>query len=164
MNETNLIYDAIIVGGGPAGLSAALVLGRCRRKVLLLNAGKSRNARTRATYGFLTRDGIKPAEFISVARDQLNRHTTVELLDAEAADAKCDGNRFEVTLDNGEHFKSRSLLLATGVVDEIPAIEGLDRFTAAAFITAHTATDMKSATSRLPSMDAERMVKVWHWR
>ncbi len=126
MNETNLIYDAIIVGGGPAGLSAALVLGRCRRKVLLLNAGKSRNARTRATYGFITRDGIKPAEFISIAREQLSRYTTVKLLEAEAADAKCVQNRFEVMLENGRRFKSRALLLATGVVDEIPAIEGLD--------------------------------------
>lgn len=121
------MYDTIIVGGGPAGLSAALVLGRCRRKVLLLNAGKSRNARTHATYGFLTRDGIKPAEFIGIAREQLSRYDTVELLEAEAADAKCLGeSRFEVTLADGTRFNSRSLLLATGVVDEIPAIEGLD--------------------------------------
>lgn len=120
------MYDTIIVGGGPAGLSAALVLGRCRRKVLLFNAGQSRNARTRAAYGFLTRDGIKPAELIKIAREQLSRYETVELQEAEVIDAKCVENRFEITLEDGSRFNSRTLLLATGVVDDIPQIEGLD--------------------------------------
>lgn len=120
------MYDAIIVGGGPAGLSAALVLGRCRRKVLLFNDGESRNARTRATYGFLTRDGVKPAELIRVAREQLSRYKSVELHGTEVIDAKCVENRFEVTLEDGRLFNSRTLLLATGVVDDIPQIEGLD--------------------------------------
>lgn len=119
------MYDTIIVGGGPAGLSAALVLGRCRRKVLLFNAGNSRNARTRAAYGFITRDGIKPGEFIDIAREQLRPYQSVELREAEVTNAKCVGkSRFEVKLDDGTRFNSRALLLATGVVDDIPQIEG----------------------------------------
>lgn len=120
------MYDTIIVGGGSAGLSAALVLGRCRRKVLLFNAGQSRNARTRAAYGFLTRDGIKPAELIRIAREQLSRYSSVELHEAEVISARCVENRFEVSLEDGKRFNSRTLLLATGVVDDIPQIEGLD--------------------------------------
>ncbi len=86
MNKTDFQYDTI-PGGGPAGLSAALMLGRRRRKVLLCNAGKLRNARTLATYSFFTNDGIKPAELIRIAREQLSRYETVELLDIEVKSA-----------------------------------------------------------------------------
>lgn len=120
------MYDTIIVGGGPAGLSAALILGRCRRRVLLCNAGESRNARTHAMYGFITRDGMKPGEFLGIAREQLRRYETVELREIEVTDARRVDNRFEVTLRDGARFDARTLLLATGVVDHIPKIQGLD--------------------------------------
>ncbi|HSB36641.1 MAG TPA: FAD-binding protein, partial [Thermoanaerobaculia bacterium] len=61
-------YDAIIVGGGPAGLSAALILGRCRRRVLLCDSGRPRNAVSRALHGFLTRDGVRPGELVAIGR------------------------------------------------------------------------------------------------
>jgi thioredoxin reductase len=121
-----MMYDTIIVGGGPAGLSAALILGRCRRKVLLCNAGASRNARTYAMYGFITRDGMKPAEFLGIAREQLRHYDTIELRDVEVTDARRVENRFEVTLQDGTSPTARTLLLATGVVDHIPEITGLD--------------------------------------
>jgi thioredoxin reductase len=119
------MLDVIIVGGGPAGLSAALVLGRCRRRVLILDAGHPRNAASRGLHGFLTRDGIEPAKFLRLAREQLRPYKTVELRRAEVTNARRLASGFEVTLNNGEVISSRRLLLATGVVDDIPVIEGL---------------------------------------
>lgn len=75
------MYDVIIVGGGPAGLSAAVMLGRCRRSVLLFDAGSPRNATSHAIHGFLTRDGTPPRDFLGVAREELRRYETVSLRD-----------------------------------------------------------------------------------
>ena len=119
------LLDVIIVGAGPAGLSAALVLGRCRRRVLICDAGHPRNASSHALHGFLTRDGINPTEFLHIAGEQLRPYETVELRQAEVTDARRQAHTFEVTLSTGERISSRKLLLATGVVDEIPSIEGI---------------------------------------
>ncbi len=118
------VLDVIIVGGGPAGLSAALVLGRSRRRVLVCDAGEPRNAVSHGLHGFLTRDGIEPAEFLHLAREQLSPYETVKLQRTKVLDANRRANNFEITLDNGERIFSRKLLLATGVVDEHPEIEG----------------------------------------
>lgn len=117
-------YDAIIVGGGPAGLSAALILGRCRRSVLLCDTGKPRNAASRALHGFFTRDGIPPRELLRIGRRQLRRYG-VELLRAEVTDARRTRGRFEVVLAAGRRLSSRTLLIATGVVDHLPAVDGV---------------------------------------
>ena len=122
------VFDVIIVGGGPAGLSAALVLGRCRRRVLICDAGNPRNAKSHGLHGFLTRDGIEPAEFLRIGREQLRPYETVELREIEVTDARREDDGFEITLSNGERLRSRKLLLATGVVDEVPKLEGLDKF------------------------------------
>jgi thioredoxin reductase len=120
------LFDVIIVGAGPAGLSAALILGRCRRRVLLCDTGQPRNAASQALHGFLTRDTIEPSEFLHLGREQLLKYTTVKLRTIKATDAVSDGNNFKVTLDDGIVVTSRKLLLATGVVDELPAIEGIE--------------------------------------
>lgn len=120
--------DVIIVGAGPAGLSAALVLGRCRRRVLVFDSGHPRNAASHGLHGYLTRDGIDPGEFLQIARDQLRQYETVQLRHVEVIDAQRLENSFEISLANGERFTSRRLLLATGVVDEIPQIEGMAEF------------------------------------
>ncbi len=122
------MFDCIIVGAGPAGLSAALILGRCRRRVLVCDAGKPRNEASKALHGFLTRDGIPPAELLKIGREQLRTYEGVELLEIEVTDAKRNQDGFDVTLKDGVILSSRKLLLATGVVDHLPEIAGIESF------------------------------------
>jgi thioredoxin reductase len=121
-----MIHDVIIVGAGPAGLSAALILGRCSRSVVVFDAGHPRNAASHAMHGFLTRDGVPPLEFLRLAREELRQYETVAVRDMEVVAAECrPDKRFAVTLGSGECLISRKLLLATGVVDNIPDIPGV---------------------------------------
>jgi thioredoxin reductase len=119
-------YDCIIVGAGPAGLSAALMLGRSRRRVLVCDGGETRNARSHAIHGYLTRDGTAPGEFLRLARGELERYPSVELRPALVTEADAVPDGFRVTIEGGARLTGRKLLLATGVVDELPEIEGLD--------------------------------------
>ncbi len=119
-------YDCIIVGGGPAGLSAALMLGRCLRRVLVCDAGEPRNARSRGIHGYLTRDGVPPREFLGHAREELARYDTVELRRQVIEDARRVPGGFELTAADGSRLAARKLLLATGVVDELPDLTGLE--------------------------------------
>jgi thioredoxin reductase len=119
------MYDVVIVGAGPAGLSAALILGRCRRRVLVCDVGRPRNAASHAMHGYLTRDGMAPAEFLAIGRRELEPYTTVELRQRAVVSAECTAkSRFEIELDSGEQVRARTLLLATGVVDNLPSLPG----------------------------------------
>ena len=116
-------YDAVIVGGGPAGLSAALILGRCRRRVLVCDVGKPRNFASHGLHGFLTRDGIEPAELLRIGREQLEPYG-VEMILREVTDAAVAPDGFRITLGDGRVVSARKLLLASGVVDRLPEFEG----------------------------------------
>ncbi len=117
-------YDVAIIGGGPAGLSAALMLGRCRRRVVVCDEGRPRNATSHAVHGFLTRDGENPRELLRIARTQLSKYG-VELVSARAIDARTDDDGFLVELSTGRQLRARRLLLATGMVDELPRVAGV---------------------------------------
>lgn len=117
-------WDVIIVGGGPAGLSAALVLGRCRRTVRLFDDGRPRNQVSHAVHGFLSRDGIPPAELRAISHEQLARYASVVVDRSRVVDATRSGNGFMVHTGDGRGFRCRKLLLAPGVVDAIPEQPG----------------------------------------
>ena len=127
------MYDVLIVGGGPAGLSAALLLGRCRRRVLVCDSGTPRNAASRALHGYLTRDGVAPMELLRLGRDELGQYG-IELRQAVVSGIAASADEFEVTLREGEPVRALAVLLATGIRDELPAVDGLD---ACYGITAH---------------------------
>ncbi len=114
------------MGGGPAGLSAALMLGRCLRRVLILDAGRQRNRGSRGIHGYLTRDGTPPAEFLRLAQQELGRYETVAIRSGTARHAGRTAGGFTVDTADGSRYFARKLLLATGVADDLPDLEGLD--------------------------------------
>jgi len=119
------MFDVIVVGGGPAGLSAALMLGRCRRKVLVCDLGQPRNRRSHALHGYLTRDGIAPAAFIEHGRRELAQYG-IEWRCVGVTNACWTTDCFTVTLHDGREENARFLLLATGVVDDLPLVPGFE--------------------------------------
>ncbi|HLV68295.1 MAG TPA: NAD(P)/FAD-dependent oxidoreductase [Polyangiaceae bacterium] len=122
------MYDVIVVGGGPAGMNTALVLGRARRRVLVCDSGEYRNYASRAIHGYLTRDGVSPAEFRRIARSELARYEGVELREIRVASAVRESDRFRVMFVGGGSAEGRRLVVATGVVDELPEIPGFEAF------------------------------------
>jgi thioredoxin reductase len=125
MGESKL-YDVIIIGGGPAGLSAALILGRCLRKTLIFDNGKPRNVRSKEMHGFLSRDGTNPLELLRIGKEQLEKYT-VEFNPMEVTKAtKLEGN-FEIEDETGAKYYCRKLLIATGIIDDIPKIDGIEK-------------------------------------
>lgn len=119
------MYDTLIVGGGPAGLSAALILGRCLRSVVVIDHGRPRNAYSHSLHGYLSQHDIPPKEFIRKSHDQLAHFENIQIKNAEALTVKKKENYFETYLSTGETIRSKKLLLATGVIDEVPNITGI---------------------------------------
>jgi len=123
-------FDIVIVGGGAAGLSAALVLGRARRRVAVIDAGRPRNAPAAHMHGYLSRDGMPPSELLATGRTEA-RSYGVEILDGmvetvDSSDTRDAGDpSFVVRLSDGVELTARRLLVTTGLIDEIPDLPGI---------------------------------------
>jgi thioredoxin reductase len=120
------MYDAIIVGGSYAGLSAAMQLARAGRKICVVDAGRPRNRFTKASHGFFGQDGMPPLEMIGAARSKVESYSSVTMIEGDAVHAtKNDDGYFIVTLKSNEELRSAKLLLAFGQVDILPEIPGV---------------------------------------
>ena len=123
------VWDVVIVGAGPAGLSAALVLGRACRKVLLCDRGTPRNWASKRMQGFLSRDGIEPRRFRELSHRELARYPQVKFRAARVTGAELlPDATFRVSFANASTARTRKLLLATGLFDRLPPFRGIDEF------------------------------------
>ncbi|KAI6251027.1 hypothetical protein HI914_00330 [Erysiphe necator] len=121
------LYDVVIVGGGPAGLSALSSLARVRRSALLIDSGKYRNDQTRNSHDVIGSDGMAPSLFRSRAREQIRRYPTVSLQNETVISIVRDDNQssFITTVSSGQKYKSRKIILATGIIDILPDTPGI---------------------------------------
>lgn len=117
-------FDIVIVGGGAAGLSAALVLARSRRRVLVVDAGTPRNGPASHMHGFLSRDGMPPADLLDVGRAEVRGYGGI-ITAGSVVEVVRDSAGFDVVTDEGERISARRVLVATGLRDELPDVAGL---------------------------------------
>jgi thioredoxin reductase len=120
------LLDAVVVGGGPAGLSAALVLGRARRRVLVVDTDRPANAASSAVGGLLAQAGVAPVDLRRAGREQLADHPSVEVRVDEARDVERVGQGFAVTLGDGTAVRTRALVLAHGLLYDPPPLPGVE--------------------------------------
>lgn len=127
-----MLFDCAIIGGGPAGLNAALIFGRARRNVILLDNNNPRNAVTQESHGFITRDGIKPKEFREIAHKDIGRYPSVICAKREVTSViKNDNNNepsFELVTSEKERYQSKTIIIATGLKDVLPSIENISDY------------------------------------
>lgn len=121
--EIRMLYDIVIVGGGPSGLSGALALGRARKRVFLCDSGPRRNAAAEHIHNFVTQDGTTPEDFRRIGRQQLARYPNVRAEDARVESIAGTRGAFRVALTS-EVVEARRVLLCTGMIDEMLPIDG----------------------------------------
>jgi thioredoxin reductase len=127
-NELDSAYDVVVIGGGAAGLAGALTLGRSRRTVLVVDSGEPRNAPAGHVHNYLTSEGMPPGELLAVGRDEVAQYG-VRFVSCVVTGVRqrSDDYRFQVDLANGDSVRARRLLVASGLVDELPEIPGVAR-------------------------------------
>jgi thioredoxin reductase len=118
------IYDVVVIGGGTAGLSAAVTLCRSLRSVLVIDAGEPRNCRSSGVHGFLTREGMPPDELLAAGRAEVRVHGG-EILHGRAISARDEGGVFTTELQDRQNLRSRRLLISSGFEDELPEVPGI---------------------------------------
>src|SRR5437899_5927886 len=123
-----MLYDCAIIGGGPAGLNAALILGRARRNAILIDNNNPRNAVTQESHGFITRDGIKPNEFRQIAHKELGKYPSVRDKKQEVTSVIKNEPLFELVTSKGERYQSKTIIISTGLKDILPNIPNISDF------------------------------------
>jgi len=118
-------FDSAIIGGGPAGLNAALILGRAKRNVILFDNNNPRNAVTQESHGFITRDGIKPSEFRQIAHKELGKYPSVRYKEQEVTSVIKNEPLFELVTSKGERYQSKTIIISTGLKDILPGIDNI---------------------------------------
>ncbi|KAB7671264.1 NAD(P)/FAD-dependent oxidoreductase [Bacillus sp. B1-b2] len=129
------MFDCIIIGGGPAGLNGSLVLGRAGREILLLDENKPRNAVTQESHGFITRDGIKPAEFKNLAKQDLAKYPNITIESKRATSITQEGTYFIVETNEDDQYKAKKVIISSGLKDSLPAIEGIHQYYGKSFFS-----------------------------
>ncbi|MGO4940348.1 NAD(P)/FAD-dependent oxidoreductase [Fundicoccus sp. Sow4_D5] len=123
------MFDVVIIGGGPAGMSAALVAGRGKQNVLLIDEEKPRNAVTKESHAFLTRDGIKPEDFREKGRQDLLKYPSISIKnDRVRAIVKLTDDSFELTTQSGVNIHTKNIVLATGLKETLPDVKSIEHY------------------------------------
>ena len=120
-----MLFDCAIIGGGPAGLNAALVLGRARRNTILFDNDNPRNAVTQESHGFITRDGIKPQEFREIAHKDIGKYPSIIYEKKEISSITKKDQLFELVTSNNELYQSKTIIISTGLKDVLPDIDNI---------------------------------------
>ncbi|MEC0281632.1 NAD(P)/FAD-dependent oxidoreductase [Terribacillus saccharophilus] len=124
-----MMLDCAIIGGGPAGLNAALVLGRARRNIVLFDNGKPRNAVTQESHGFITRDGVSPAKFRELAHEDLNKYPSIKIDNVEIVEIKrSSGTAFHLTTREGATYTAKKIILTTGLKETLPTVPNIQDY------------------------------------
>lgn len=123
-----MLLDCAVIGGGPAGLNASLALGRSRKKTVLFDDNKPRNAVTSESHGFITRDGIDPQELKRIAQEELSKYPDVKIEKQRMSGIIKEGGVFQLTAESGEVYQAKKVILATGFKETLPAVKGIEDF------------------------------------